>query len=106
MRSSRLLLLFALATVACAPATSAPSTGPAPVAVARAPDVAAIPPVRMDEPPKNWHLLDETADKIPGISAERAMKELLAGKQPQRTVLVAIIDSGIDTAHVDLRANL
>jgi subtilisin family serine protease len=106
MRSSRLLLIFALATAACAPATSAPATGPAPASVPRAPEVAAIPPVTMDEPPKNWHLLDETADKMPGISAERAMKELLAGKQPQRTVLVAIIDSGLDTAHVDLRANL
>jgi subtilisin family serine protease len=34
------------------------------------------------------------------------MKELLVGKSPKRTVLVAIIDNGIDTAHVDLRANL
>ena len=34
------------------------------------------------------------------------MHELLAGKSPKRTVLVAIIDNGIDTAHVDLRANL
>jgi subtilisin family serine protease len=34
------------------------------------------------------------------------MTELLAGKSPKRTVLVAIIDNGIDTAHVDLRANL
>ena len=34
------------------------------------------------------------------------MHELLAGKQPARTVLVAIIDDGLDTAHVDLRANL
>ena len=34
------------------------------------------------------------------------MSELLAGKTPQRQVVVAIIDSGVDTAHVDLRANL
>jgi len=34
------------------------------------------------------------------------MKELLAGKTPQRTVLVAIIDNGIDTLHPDLKANL
>src|SRR5205823_6034151 len=45
-------------------------------------------------------------DGVPGISAERAQRELLAGKQPARTVLVAVIDGGIDTAHVDLRANL
>jgi subtilisin family serine protease len=62
--------------------------------------------VALTEAPRNWQLLDETADRIPGIAAERAMKELLAGKAPRRTVLVAIIDNGIDTAHVDLKANL
>ena len=34
------------------------------------------------------------------------MNELLAGKAPKQTVLVAIIDNGIDTSHVDLKANL
>ena len=34
------------------------------------------------------------------------MRELLRGRQPARTVLVAVIDGGIDTAHADLRANL
>jgi subtilisin family serine protease len=65
-----------------------------------------IPAVTMSEPPKNWQLLDETADHIPGISSERAMNELLRGKTPKQTVLVAIIDNGIDTMHVDLKANL
>src|SRR5262249_15016356 len=51
-------------------------------------------------------LLDEAIDHVPGISSERAMKELVADKTPKRTVLVAIIDNGIDTTHVDLRANL
>jgi len=41
-----------------------------------------------------------------GISAERGMRELLAGKAPKKTVVVAIIDNGIDTLHADLRANL
>lgn len=58
------------------------------------------------EAQRNWQLLDEATDGVPGISAERAQRELLAGKQPARTVLVAVIDGGIDTAHVDLRANL
>ena len=58
------------------------------------------------EAQRNWQLLDEIIDGVPGISAERAQRELLAGKQPARTVLVAVIDGGIDTAHVDLRANL
>ncbi len=75
-------------------APSAPQPAPQPSA----------PAVR--EAPLNWHLLDPTTDNYPGISAERAMRELLAGKQPRRTVIVAVIDGGVDTAHVDLRANL
>lgn len=54
-------------------------------------------------PPKNWWLLDEQADGWRGISAERAYRELLAGKQPRREVVVAIIDSGVEIDHEDLR---
>jgi subtilisin family serine protease len=43
---------------------------------------------------------------VAGISAERALRELLANRQPRRTVVVAVIDGGVDTAHVDLIANL
>lgn len=54
----------------------------------------------------NWWLLDGTTDGVPGISAERAYRELLAGQQPKRSVVVAIIDSGIDITHPDLQANI
>ena len=50
----------------------------------------------------NWHLLDPTADRVPGIGAERAYRELLAGRQPRDTVVVAIIDSGVEVDHPDL----
>jgi len=118
------LLLLSFAIVSCsAPATVATPVAPAPapsaaVAPTRAPATTAaataapasrstyVPAVALTEAPRNWQLLDETADRIPGIAAERAMKELLAGKTPRRTVLVAIIDNGIDTSHVDLKANL
>jgi len=50
----------------------------------------------------NWHLLDFTADRVPGISAERAYRELLSGLQPRDTVIVAIIDSGVEIDHPDL----
>jgi subtilisin family serine protease len=111
---SSLLLLSSFALAACgAPATVA--TVPAPVSSSSA-GVATPPPsdapsgravaVTLAEAPRNWQLLDESVDGIPGIGAERAMRELLAGKTPKRTVLVAIIDNGIDTSHVDLRANL
>jgi subtilisin family serine protease len=50
-------------------------------------------------------LLD-VAEGAPGIGVARAYRELLADRQPQRTVVVAVIDGGVDTAHVDLNANL
>lgn len=52
--------------------------------------------------PLNWHLLDKQADGVWGIGMNRAYAELLKGKKA-RTVVVAVIDSGIDTLHEDLR---
>jgi subtilisin family serine protease len=109
--SSSLLVLASLAIAACgAPATVATSPAPAPAPAASAPAVSTpmttLPAATVTEAPRNWQLLDETADHIPGISVERAYRELLAGKAPKQTVLVAIIDNGIDTSHVDLKANL
>jgi subtilisin family serine protease len=50
-----------------------------------------------------WQNLDLDLDGVPGTSADRAIRELLAGRTAQRTVVVAVIDGGVDTAHVDLR---
>src|SRR4051794_23408479 len=109
--SHRLVALSFTLTACGAPATTAsisPAPASAPAAGAAAPTGAAtrIPAVTMSEPPKNWQLLDEATDHVPGISAERAFNELLRGKTPKQTVLVAIIDNGIDTLHADLKANL
>src|SRR5687767_4624681 len=89
------LALVAGSVVACAP--SAPATAPAP---------ASLPTVVLKESPVNWHLPDETIDRVAVMSLLRAQRELLAGKQPKRNVLVAVIDNGVDTAHADLRPNL
>jgi cell wall-associated protease len=52
--------------------------------------------------PENWHLLDPATDSVQGVSVEKAYNTLLKGK-PSRTVIVAVIDSGIDIDHEDLK---
>ncbi|MEX2177454.1 MAG: S8 family serine peptidase [Gemmatimonadaceae bacterium] len=91
------LLAASLALAACTPGapTTAPAPTPAPAAPARP----------LTEAPVNWHLLD-AAEGVPGISLLRAERELLAGRQPARTVVVAVIDNGVDTAHAALRGRL
>jgi subtilisin family serine protease len=54
---------------------------------------------------RRWQHLDLQADGVPGISADKAYRELLGSRVPT-PVLVAVIDSGIDTAHVDLKPML
>jgi subtilisin family serine protease len=56
-------------------------------------------------PPANWFNLDPEADKVRGVSTERAYADLLKGKTP-RTVIVAVIDGGVDTAHPELKPHL
>jgi cell wall-associated protease len=52
--------------------------------------------------PKDWFLKDPETDHFQGVSAEKTYATLLKGK-PSRTVLVAVIDSGIDIEHEDLK---
>ena len=52
---------------------------------------------------KGWHLEDRTTSGIQGISLEKAYAELLSKRNPQKKVVVAVIDSGIDTTHEDLK---
>src|SRR5688572_12538513 len=99
---SSALRMAGVATLAAAIAACAPS---APAATAPTPSSTPTPSPTLREAPLNWHLLD-AADRVPGISLLRAERELLAGKQPKRTVLVAVIDNGVDTAHAALRGRL
>jgi len=50
---------------------------------------------------KTWYLEDSATDHVDGISLDRAY-ELLKGKKSS-PVIVAVIDSGVDTAHEDLK---
>lgn len=51
---------------------------------------------------REWFLRDPETDLLQGVSAERAYQTLLKGK-PSRTVIVAVIDSGVDIFHEDLK---
>ncbi len=54
------------------------------------------------EAPTNWFNLDFAQDKTAGVGTERVYRELLAGKVGA-PVIVAIIDSGVDAQHEDLK---
>jgi cell wall-associated protease len=54
-----------------------------------------------DKPKSNWQNLDLLEDGIPGMSTEKAYKELLNDKKG-KPVVVAVIDGGVDTKHEDL----
>ncbi len=51
-------------------------------------------------PPPNWFLSDPEKDSLQGVSAEKAYQFM--GNQPARTVLVAVLDTGVDIDHEDL----
>ena len=51
---------------------------------------------------QNWYNLDISDDSIPGMSVDKAYKELLRGLRAD-TVIVAVIDTGIDIYHQDLQ---
>src|SRR6266700_3141078 len=50
----------------------------------------------------NWQNLDLQKDSVFGISTDKAYKKLLKDKKPTQ-VIVAVIDSGIDPVHEDLK---
>jgi cell wall-associated protease len=53
--------------------------------------------------PANWYNLDLSQDGYFGISTEKAYKELLKDKKPKESIIVAVIDGGVETTHEDLK---
>ncbi len=53
--------------------------------------------------PNSWHMMDKDADGYFGISADKAYQFLKSKSLKSNTVIVAVIDTGIDTLHEDLK---
>ncbi|MEP7236408.1 MAG: S8 family serine peptidase [Ferruginibacter sp.] len=56
--------------------------------------------------PNSWHMMDKDADGYAGISADKAYQFLKSKNLKSKTVIVAVIDTGIDTLHEDLKSIL
>ena len=55
-----------------------------------------------EEQQHTWGHLDLVADTIPGMSVNKAYNEIIKGQKGKETVVVAVLDSGIDIDHEDL----
>ena len=59
---------------------------------------------KLSEPElQRWSHLDLAKDSIPGMSVDKAYVELLKGKKNVK-VIVAVVDSGVDIDHEDLKS--
>jgi hypothetical protein len=78
---------------------SEPSTSDAQSAT---PDTSAQGAALPAQAPQDWFHLDGTSGRIPGLATRTAYETVLNTRSPKDTVVVAIIDSGIDVDHEDL----
>jgi cell wall-associated protease len=56
-----------------------------------------------DDQLKRWSHLDLSKDSIPGMSVDRVYSELIKNKKSKK-VIVAVVDSGVDIDHEDLKS--
>jgi cell wall-associated protease len=53
---------------------------------------------------KGWHLGNLDSNQVYGTNINKTYKEIIQKSTPKRKIIVAVIDSGIDTTHEDLKS--
>ncbi|MCH9660209.1 MAG: S8 family peptidase [Bacteroidetes bacterium] len=99
------LLKSSLVALAGAAVLSSCGGGVAPIVSTPVENIDTLPlkatPLNDDEL-KSWGAADLLTDTIPGMSVDKAYTEIIKGKKGA-TVIVAVIDSGVDIEHEDLK---
>lgn len=54
----------------------------------------------------NWYEKSYKDDKMLGVASEKAYNEVLNDKKTKKTIVVAVIDSGVDVDHEDLQGQI
>jgi subtilisin family serine protease len=55
---------------------------------------------------QNWHWKDYTKDKVHGISLYQAYQQLAKINKQPSPIIVAVMDGGIDTSHIEIKSKL
>ncbi|NQV53767.1 MAG: S8 family serine peptidase [Flavobacteriales bacterium] len=55
---------------------------------------------------QTWYLQDVKSVKAYGVQSDKTIAELIGGMQPKKKVVVAVIDTGVDFEHEDLKDHL
>jgi cell wall-associated protease len=53
--------------------------------------------------PDNWFTLDPSTENVQGTGADAALAQLKAKNKKGQTIIVAVLDSGVDAEHEDLK---
>jgi len=53
----------------------------------------------------NWHLMDAEKDDVIGVSLYKA-QQFAGNKAPRKEIIVAVLDSGVDIEHEDLKPRI
>ena len=93
--------VVALALTSCSPSL-APMVGTNPANIDKTP-LKTTPISEADM--LRWSHLDLTNDTIPGMSVDKAYKELLKSKKGTK-IIVGVVDSGLDIDHEDLKGKI